>query len=114
MSYAMQQKRRARRAFRGFGVDNVTCDPGEVFDLTAMTCVQAGSATTPISVTPGTVPTTPPSIPGRPASAPPTTAPGAQQASMLGGGTMSGALPWVLGAILLVGVVYVAKQSGER
>ena len=113
MSYSMQQKG-ARYALRGFGQDNVACGPGEVFDLTAMMCVQAGSATTPVpAVTPGPFPAAGP-LPSQ-LPPPPKTPPPATQASMTAanGGGISGMLPWVLGGVAVVAAVLIVRSAGE-
>jgi hypothetical protein len=107
MSYWMRGQ---RRALRGFGQDNVACGPGEEFDLTAMMCVQAGQATTPIPA-PGPLPSVPASVPVAPPMPPPTAAPvQAPMPSPMGSG-LTGALPWVLGGAAVLLVIVVASGA---
>lgn len=116
MSYWQKREsgmwRRVARGLRGLGVDNVTCDPGEVFDLTAMMCVQAGSATTPILVPQGSVVVpSPTSVPRAPTSSPPTTSSGPLTNPTGSLMSMSGPVPWLLGGVVAVGLFIIA---GDR
>lgn len=59
-----------------FGVDPITCDVGEEFDWTVMTCVTAGQAVTPTPQLPPPLPMPQPPVPmPAPPPPPPTPAP---------------------------------------
>lgn len=90
----------------GFGLDDLSCPPGEQFDFTSMQCVTAGQAITPVPPLPSAPPPLPPLPSPPPPPAPPPPASMADQLRQYA--------PWLLGGAVVLGAVVILSRGGTR